>query len=296
MPKTQDDVRTGSGGAAVQVIEDLDALRAELDAVRARGERIALVPTMGNLHDGHLELVREAHALAGFVVATVFVNPFQFTPNEDFASYPRTFERDRELLAREGCHLVFAPQGATVYPRGPETITRVAVPQLGDILEGESRPGFFRGVATVVNILFNMVQPHVAMFGDKDYQQLLVIRRMVEDLRLRIRIEAVATVREADGLAMSSRNNYLTTSERERAPTLYRELGAIREAVAGGDHDYARLQTRAADALVEAGFRPDYVAVRRQNDLGLPCGDDDALIVLGAAWLGKARLIDNLRV
>lgn len=284
-----------ANAAGTEVVRPLDALRERLDAVRAAGRRIALVPTMGNLHDGHLELVRQAHVHGDFVVATIFVNPFQFGPNEDFDSYPRTFEQDLAMLRAEGCHLVFAPDGRTVYPHGPDTITRVAVPGLGDILDGESRPGFFRGVATVVNILFNMTQPHVALFGEKDYQQLLVIGRMVEDLKMRVRIVAVPTVREADGLAMSSRNGYLDAAQRAVAPVLYRTLCEVRDALAGGASDLAGLEARAEAALADAGFRPDYVRIRRQSDLGMP-GDGDALIVLAAAWLGPARLIDNLRV
>jgi len=285
-----------SGPGALRVERDLDALRAGLDRVRAAGLRIALVPTMGNLHDGHLALVRRARELGDVVVATIFVNPFQFGPGEDFDSYPRTFERDLGLLAGEGCHLLFAPHGETVYPHGPETITRVEVPRLSDCLCGASRPGFFRGVATVVNILFNMVQPEVATFGEKDYQQLLVIRRMVADLRLRIRIEGVATVREPDGLAMSSRNGYLTPTERARAPALYQALCAAREAIAAGEHDLARVQARGTAALEGAGLRPDYFEVRRAEDLERPHRDGEALRVLGAVWLGRARLIDNVAV
>jgi len=292
MPGTDTD---SAGAAGPEVVRPLDALRERLDAVRAEGRRIALVPTMGNLHDGHMELVRQAHAHGDFVVATIFVNPFQFGPNEDFDSYPRTFEQDLALLRAQGCHLVFAPDGHTVYPHGPDTITRVAVPRVGDILDGESRPGFFRGVATVVNILFNMVQPDVALFGEKDYQQLLVIGRMVADLRMRIRIVPVATVREADGLAMSSRNGYLDARQRAVAPVLYRTLCEVRDALVAGAADHAALETRAEATLAGAGLRPDYVRIRRQADLEPP-SDGDALIVLAAAWLGPARLIDNLRV
>ena len=285
-----------SAAPSVEVIRELDALRAHLDARRRAGERIGLVPTMGNLHDGHLELVRQAHRHSDHVVATIFVNPFQFAPGEDFASYPRTFERDLELLAGEGCHLVFAPEGQTVYPRPPETITRVDVPGLGDVLEGESRPGFFRGVATVVSILFHMVEPDVAMFGEKDYQQLLVIRRMVEDLRLRIDVLAVPTVRESDGLAMSSRNGYLDAAERARASALYRTLCRVRDEVRAGDRDFASVEARALAALSEAGFEPDYVRIRRRADVMPPQAPEEPLIVLAAARLGGARLIDNLAI
>ncbi len=278
------------------VIRELDELRALLDEARGAGRRVALVPTMGNLHAGHMQLVREAHRHGDLVVATIFVNPFQFGPSEDFDSYPRTFERDLEMLAGERCHLVFAPDGATVYPRGPQTITRVEVPRLGDMLCAENRPGFFRGVATVVNILFNMVQPHVALFGEKDFQQLLVIRRMVHDLRMRVSIEAVPTVRETDGLAMSSRNGYLSDEERARAPAIHRALCQARDELAAGSRDLAAIQDRGLRALRDAGMRPDYFQVRRQQDLEPPGEGDDSLIVLAAAWLGKARLIDNVKV
>ncbi len=282
------------GHAPPRVVRALDELRGLLDADRAAGRRIALVPTMGNLHDGHLELVRRAHGLGDRVVATIFVNPFQFGPSEDFDSYPRTFERDLELLAGVDCHMLFAPEGATVYPHGPDVITRVEVPRLGDILDGESRPGFFRGVATVVSILFNMVQPDVALFGEKDYQQLLVIRRMVADLKMRIRIEGVPTVRDPDGVAMSSRNGYLTAEERARAPALQRALVAARDALVSGS-EAAEVEAGGLDALAAAGMRPYYFQVRRQADMEPP-GVGDPVIVLAAAWLGRARLIDNLKV
>jgi pantoate--beta-alanine ligase len=287
--------REGSA-SGVRVIRDLDELRACLDSARAAQRRVALVPTMGNLHAGHIALVHRARELGEVVIATIFVNPFQFGANEDFDSYPRTFDQDLARLAQARCDLVFAPQGATVYPHGPDVITRVEVPRLGDILCGESRPGFFRGVATVVNILFNMVQPDVAVFGNKDYQQLLVIRRMVDDLRLRVRIEGVATVREADGLAMSSRNAYLSAAQRERAPAIHRTLLEARAALRSGERDHARVQARGHEALVRAGLRPDYFQVRRANDLEPAIDPGDALVVLAAAHLGKARLIDNVTV
>lgn len=287
---------TGTRQDAVRVIRELDALREALDGERAARRRVALVPTMGNLHAGHVALARRGRALADFVVATIFVNPFQFGANEDFDSYPRTFEQDLARLAEVGCDMVFAPQGATVYPHGPDRITRVEVPGLGDILCGQSRPGFFRGVATVVNILFNMVQPDVAIFGKKDYQQLLIIERMVADLRMRIRIEGVDTVREADGLAMSSRNAYLSAQERARAPAIHHALLEARDALRTGERDLARVQARGRESIASAGLEPDYFEVRRARDLQPSTGPGDALLVLAAARLGKARLIDNLEV
>ena len=222
----------------IRVIQDLGELRSELDGLRKLGKRIALVPTMGNLHPGHLSLVQNARQVADVVVTTIFVNPFQFGRNEDFDTYPRTFDRDIDVLDQEGCDILFAPDGHLIYPHGDESVTRVEVPGLSNILCGESRPTYFRGVATVVNILLNMVRPDVALFGEKDYQQTLVIRRMAEDLHLPVRIIPVATVREDDGLAMSSRNHYLTTNERKIAPELYKTLHKIRQAIVDGNTDY----------------------------------------------------------
>lgn len=276
-------------------IELRGALHARVDGWRAAGERLALVPTMGNLHEGHLTLVREARAHAERVVATIFVNPLQFGPGEDLGAYPRTLEEDERLLAREGCDLLFAPAIDALYPRGQEDQTRVEVPRLSDILCGASRPGHFVGVATVVCKLLNMVRPDVAVFGEKDFQQLLVIRRMVEDLAIPVEILGAPTVREPDGLAMSSRNGYLSSQERRRAPALYRALtlagDALRE---GGAVD--EVEGAASVVLREAGLRPDYVSVRRASDLGPVAPGDCDLVVLAAAHLGRARLIDNLRV
>jgi len=285
-----------AAGGRIRVVRELGALRAGLDRVRAGGHRIALVPTMGNLHDGHLALVRRACELCELVVASIFVNPYQFGAGEDFESYPRTFEQDLEQLEHAGCQLVFVPDGNTVYPQGPDTITRVQVPGLGDVLDGASRPGFFRGVATVVNILFNMVEPDVAMFGEKDFQQLLVVRRMVADLRLRVRVESVATVREPDGLAMSSRNGYLTHDERARAPAIYRALLAARDRIAEGGADLPTVQAHGLRMLEEAGLAPDYFKVCRRADLAPAEPSDRDLVVLTAARLGKARLIDNIQL
>ena len=280
----------------MQTVVDTAGVRAAVAAARAAGRRVSLVPTMGNLHAGHLQLVKRARELSDFSVATVFVNPFQFGPTEDFGSYPRTLARDSDLLEAEGLDLLFTPQGGEVYPRGPEHCTRVDVPDITDKLCGVTRPTFFRGVATVVNILFNMVGPDVAVFGEKDYQQLLVIRRMVADLRMPIEVVGVPTAREPDGLAMSSRNGYLTAEERARAPALRRALVTARDAIRKGDTAFETLCANANRSLELAGFRPDYFEVRRADDLDTARPGDEALVILGAAWLGKARLIDNITV
>ncbi len=280
----------------MQTVTELTALRSALAERRASGDRIVLVPTMGNLHDGHLSLLRTARDSGDYVVATIFVNPFQFGENEDFDSYPRTVEPDLERLEAMRCDLVFIPKANDVYPRGAEHATRVDVPDLSGILCGQTRPGFFRGVATVVNILFNMVRPDAAVFGEKDYQQLLVIRRMVEDLRMTIKILVGETVREPDGLAMSSRNSYLTPAERERAPMIYQQLQKARSEIGAGERDFDAVCASALDALRSAGFKPDYFEVRRAEDLGIAQSGDDDLRILAAAWLGKARLIDNVAV
>jgi pantoate--beta-alanine ligase len=275
-------------------IARLDELRERVRAWRAAGEQVAFVPTMGNLHAGHIALVRCARELAPRVVASIFVNPLQFGAGEDLAAYPRTPERDREMLQEAGCDLLFAPAVETMYPRGQGVQTRVEVPGISDILCGATRPGHFVGVATVVCKLFNMVQPDLALFGEKDYQQLLVIRRMVEDLAMPVRIEGVATVRESDGLAMSSRNGYLSVSERALAPALYRALRSAAQDLSVG-RGIAEVEAETVAAIAAGGLRPDYVSVRRAEDLGTPAAGDRELAILAAAYLGRARLIDNLR-
>lgn len=279
----------------LETIEEISTLREQVAAWRRAGLRVGFVPTMGNLHAGHLALVAEARRLAERVVVSIFVNPLQFGPQEDFAAYPRTLARDQELLAGAGTDLLFAPTVAAVYPRGQAEQTRVEVPGLSDILCGASRPGHFVGVATVVCKLFNMVQPDLAVFGEKDFQQLQVIRLMTLDLSLPVAIQGLATVREADGLAMSSRNGYLTTEERARAPALYRTLQRCAEWLRAGQ-DSATVERQAGEAIAAAGFEPDYFSVRRAADLGLPALGERELVVLAAARLGRARLIDNLRV
>jgi pantoate--beta-alanine ligase len=251
---------------------------------------------MGNLHAGHISLVKEAHKIADRVVASIFVNPLQFGAGEDFENYPRTFERDSEMLIDEGTDLLFAPPVEVMYPKPQADQTRVEVPGLSELLCGACRPGHFVGVATVVCKLFNMVQPDIAVFGNKDYQQLMVIRRMVEDLAMPVAIVGVETMREADGLAMSSRNGYLGAQERALAPMLYRTLSDLAARLGDGEDDFHRLEQEAAAALDGAGFRTDYVAIRRASDLLDPAAGETELVILAAAYLGKARLIDNIEV
>lgn len=280
---------------SLRVLQTVAELREQLQRWRRRGDRIALVPTMGNLHAGHLKLVAEARARADHVVVSVFVNPLQFGPDEDFSNYPRTLEADRVKLQAAGAAVLFAPPVNGMYPHGQDAVTRVIVPELSDLLEGQFRPGHFSGVATVVIKLFNMVQPDVALFGRKDYQQLLVICRMTEDLSLPIEIVGVPTVREPDGLAMSSRNQYLTLAERDQASLLHDTLESVAVQLREGRSDFERLQAEAVEKL-SACMRPDYVAVREAATLRVPAAGTRAFVVLAAAWLGKARLIDNVEV
>lgn len=281
---------------AMNTVETLPELRQAVRAWRAHRLSVAFVPTMGNLHAGHLRLVEEAKRMADRVAVSIFVNPSQFGPGEDYAAYPRTPEQDAALLREVGTDLLFLPDAETLYPAGPERMTFVEVPGLSDELCGKFRPGHFRGVATVVCKLLNQVQPDVAVFGEKDYQQLAVIRRMVADLDLPVRIQGVDTVREPNGLAMSSRNGYLSAEEKAQATLIYAGLQQAAEALRQGERDFAALERDGAARLVEQGFVPDYFAVRRQDDLGLPGPDDARLVVLVAARLGKARLIDNVQV
>ncbi len=268
-------------------------MRALLREWRIARQRIAFVPTMGNLHEGHISLVERARGLADKVVASVFVNPTQFGPSEDYAAYPRTLERDAAFLAEAGCDVLFTPTIAAMYPFG-ETEAWVDVPSLSGILCGAFRPGHFRGVATVVARLFNHVAPDVAVFGEKDFQQLLLIRRMTRDLGFPIEIVGAPTARDADGLALSSRNQYLTADERQTAGTVYRVLRSVADAMAAGAGAADPVATGLAE-LRGAGFRPDYLEVRSAETLQPPAADERELVVLAAAWLGRARLIDNLR-
>jgi pantoate--beta-alanine ligase len=281
----------------VRIVETVADLRACVAGYRTRGERVGLVPTMGNLHEGHLSLIDTARRHgAGAVVVSIFVNPLQFGPKEDYATYPRTPEEDHAALAAKGVELVFAPGVEEMYPGGQGESTRVEVPGLSTILCGQFRPGHFVGVATVVTKLFNMAQPDLAVFGEKDYQQVLVIRRITRDLCLPLEIVASATVREDDGLAMSSRNRFLSAEERARAPELHRALREGAAAVASGELPFAAIEERGMARLQGAGFRPEYFAVRDALTLDEPTPDCRHLVVLAAAWLGKTRLIDNLAV
>lgn len=274
----------------MQVIDSIRALRERL-----RDEhQVVFVPTMGNLHEGHLQLTRIARARGGCLVASIFVNRLQFAPHEDFDRYPRTFEADREKLDSCGVDVVFAPNEANMYPE-PQ-VYFVEAPPLASQLEGEFRPGFFRGVATVVLKLFNIVGPQVAVFGKKDYQQLMIVRGMVRQLGLATEIIAAETSRAGDGLALSSRNAYLTALERAEAGRLYRTLLELRSRLVSGKRDFGTLESESVARLTEHGWNVDYVAVRKQSDLQSPRVVDRDLVLLAAARLGKTRLIDNIEV
>jgi pantoate--beta-alanine ligase len=280
----------------MKVIQDKHELREQLAEWRHAGEHVAIVPTMGNLHAGHMSLVNVAREHAERVVVTVFVNPTQFGEGEDFDSYPRTFDKDTRKLKKVTADVLFAPDVETVYPFGLENATRISVPGLTEHLCGSFRPGHFDGVTTVVARLFALVQPDIAVFGQKDYQQQLIIRRMVDDLNLPVRIGMAPTIREEDGLAMSSRNAYLTDGERTQAPALYRALGKIENELRGGALNFDELEAGATRELKAAGFVPEYVAVRRADDLSPPDQACNEYVVLAAAKLGAARLIDNVLV
>jgi len=280
---------------SMPVFERAKDLRPHLSTLRRDGARVAFVPTMGNLHAGHFSLVKLAREKADVVVASVFINPTQFEPNEDFARYPRTPDADRAGLADAGCDALFMPAIDEMYPGGTGETVRVVVPALRDILEGAIRPGHFDGVATIVAKLFNLVQPDVAIFGRKDYQQLLVIRRMTRDLAYPIEIVDAPTMRETNGLAMSSRNQYLDAAQRETAAAIHRTLQRMRDAVLAGDEKITSIEETAASELVAAGFKPDYAVIRRAEDLAEPAAGETApLIALIAARAGATRLIDNL--
>jgi pantoate--beta-alanine ligase len=279
----------------MQTITRIDDLRALVHEWRLHGESIAFVPTMGNLHAGHASLVGAAHVHGRRVVASVFVNPLQFGPNEDFAAYPRTPEEDAALLGELGVDVLFLPTVGEMYPLGTAGSTIVDVPDLSGILCGAFRPGHFQGVATVVIKLLNLVQPDVAIFGEKDYQQLTIIRRSVEDLCLPVRIVGAPTVRADDGLALSSRNRYLSAAERAVAPEVYRALDRARRRLESGDTDIADIEREGIAALRAAGFRPDYFEIRMADTLMRPHGRSVDVVVLTAARLGRARLIDNVQ-
>ena len=278
------------------IIETLPMLRREIRRWRQAGKRIALVPTMGNLHDGHLTLVDEARQRADVVVVSVFVNPMQFDRADDLARYPRTLQDDCEKLNRHGVDVVFAPAPQAIYPQGTENQTFVEVPVLSALLEGASRPGHFRGVATVVSKLFNLVQPDVACFGEKDFQQLAIIRRLVADMGFDIDIVGVPTVRAKDGLALSSRNGYLTADERRLAPGLSQVMRSMAERLSNGERHIDEIIEQANTALQEKGFRPDGVAICDADTLQPLTVESQRAVILMAAWLGNARLIDNQQV
>lgn len=278
------------------IIETIPLLRREIRRWRQEGKRIALVPTMGNLHQGHLTLVEEAKARADIVVVSVFVNPMQFDRPDDLARYPRTLQEDCEKLTRLGVDLVFAPSEKEVYPKGLEQQTYVDVPSLSTMLEGASRPGHFRGVSTIVSKLFNLIQPDIACFGEKDFQQLALIRKMVSDLNFDIDIVGVPIVRGPDGLALSSRNGYLTADERRLAPRLYNIMSHLATQLENGERNIDELLEQATSRLREAGLQPDELFVRDADTLLDVNVDTKTAVILVSAWLGKARLIDNMRV
>ena len=278
------------------IFNNLSELRQWRNKLRQEGKTLAFVPTMGNLHQGHLTLVQEAQKHADVVITSIFVNPMQFGENEDLDAYPRTFDADCEKLKAENNHAVFYPDVKEMYPNGLSAQTFVEVPdtEFSLIAEASQRPGHFRGVSTVVTKLFNMVQPDVAVFGEKDYQQLRIIRTMVTDLNMPIDIIGVATVREASGLAKSSRNGYLTPAQLAIAPALNMALEQIKSAILGGNQDIQLLTELGTELINEAGLKTDYIEVRHAETLAPVSQDTDKIVILGAAYLGKARLIDNI--
>lgn len=278
---------------AMLIIETLPLLRCEIRRWRKQGQRIALVPTMGNLHDGHIALISAAKAQADIVVVSIFVNPMQFEQQNDLMCYPRTLQEDCEKMALCGVDLVFAPEAQDIYPTGLESHTYVDVPTLSTVLEGANRPGHFRGVSTIVNKLFNLIQPDLAYFGEKDYQQLMLIRKMVADMGHDINIVSVPTVRDKDGLALSSRNNYLTAEERKTAPQLKKIMNALAEQLISAKQNNEALLAQTAEQLHTAGFTPDKLFFCDADTLQPVTPASLKAVILMAAWLGKARLIDN---
>lgn len=278
------------------IIETIPLLRQQIRRWRQEGKRIALVPTMGNLHDGHMKLVDDAKSRADVVVTTIFVNPMQFDRPDDLTRYPRTLQEDCEKLNRRKVDLVFAPAPADIYPQGLDSQTFVEVPGLSTMLEGASRPGHFRGVSTIVSKLFNMVQPDIACFGEKDFQQVAVIRKMVADMGYDIEIIGVPTVRAKDGLALSSRNGYLTAEQRKIAPGLHKVMQSLADKLRAGERDTEEMLAIAATELNEKGFRSDDLQIRDADTLLELDVESKRAVVLMAAWLGQARLIDNVQV
>jgi pantoate--beta-alanine ligase len=283
------------GRPPMLTVTTIAEVRAQVARWHEQKQRVVFVPTMGNLHAGHVSLIEAARQHGDRFVASIFVNPMQFGPNEDFAHYPRTPAQDARMLDEAGCDLMFMPEVGEIYPNGAEQATRIEVPGISNILCGEFRPGHFEGVATVVAKLFHIVDPDVAIFGEKDFQQLTVIRRMVADLCLRVAIIGAPTVREQDGLAMSSRNQYLTTGERQLAPAIYRQLQQAAAALGAGERDFGKIEGAGRAALDGLGFRTDYFAVRDARTLAAAQPDTRQFVVLTASRLGKARLIDNVQ-
>lgn len=275
------------------IIETLPLLRQHIRRLRMEGKRVALVPTMGNLHDGHMKLVDEAKARADAVIVSIFVNPMQFDRPEDLARYPRTLQEDCEKLNKRKVDLVFAPASQDIYPQGTETHTFVDVPGLSTMLEGASRPGHFRGVSTIVSKLFNLVQPDIACFGEKDFQQLALIRKMVADMGYDIEIVGVPIIRAKDGLALSSRNGYLTADQRKIAPGLYKVMNGIADKLQAGERQQEEIVALAEQELNEKGFRADEIQIRDADTLLELTDASKRAVILAAAWLGQARLIDN---
>ena len=280
----------------MRVFHTVSGLRDALKAARLKGLRIGFVPTMGNLHEGHLALVKQARSSCDIVVCSIFVNALQFGLNEDWDKYPRTYEMDCDKLRDSGCDYLFHPEDTEMYPNGLDTQSRVICPTMTDVLCGASRPGHFEGVTTVVSKLFNIVQPDEAIFGIKDYQQLAVIRRMAEDLCMPVQITAAPIYREADGLAMSSRNSYITEEERPRVTVLKESLEWVAEQIEGGARNFTQLEETAIQRIADAGFKTDYITVTNSKTLDPAAEDDLEITVLGAIYTSAARLIDNLSI
>jgi len=280
----------------MKTVNSIQEVRDQVTEWKQAGLKVAFVPTMGNLHAGHMTLLKKATDLADKVVASIFVNPLQFGPFEDYDQYPRTIEADTKKLIDNGCELLFLPSVEEMYPLGREQATLVNVPVISEILCGQDRPGHFTGMATVVSKLLNSVQPDIAIFGQKDYQQLMIIRRMVLDLCMPVEILGAKTNREDDGLAMSSRNQYLSNADRLTAPALYANLQSAAKKLKEGDRNFAAIEDECITALTDFGFRPSYFEIRRAEDLQKPNSESTEFVIITAAWLGRARLIDNLVV
>jgi len=280
----------------METLHDLSTLRQKINALKNQGSSIALVPTMGNLHDGHLSLLQHACTIADCSVVSIFVNPIQFGRGEDYERYASTLEEDSRKLIDNGLDVLFAPDLNQLYPGGIDTDTRVTVPEISNILCGQHRPGHFSGVTTVVTKLLINIQPDFALFGEKDYQQLLIIKRMVKDLCMPVEIIGMPIVREPDGLAMSSRNSYLNAEQRKKAPIIYQTLQIAAGRLVHDVDDFLSIEAEGMKSLENAGFRPEYVSIRNTSDLNEPAAGERRLSILVAAWLGSARLIDNIKI